>query len=64
MPGVVNWAAVIHVLYQYLHLLHSTGPLRWVHDELAQLARLEYGAYLLLGLAPPPSRLASSSSSS
>jgi hypothetical protein len=34
---------VVSLLYQYIHMVSAAGPLQWVHDEIAQLAKLDYG---------------------
>ena len=41
--GLANWVVVVDYVYQYLAIVRSAGPQRWIFDELQALAKLNYG---------------------
>lgn len=52
-PGVVNWAAAVAHVFLFLRLVQREGGAKWRegHEEMAQLAALEYSECVhLLGL--------------
>lgn len=42
--GLANWVEAVGAVYTYLRLIEAReGPPRWVHDEMARMAQLQYG---------------------
>ena len=43
LKGAVRWTQVVEVIFQYISMLLTVGPVEWIYDELRQLADLDYG---------------------
>lgn len=46
--GVANWITVVTIVYEYIHMLRTEGPQKWIFEELQQIAQIEYGEILCI----------------
>lgn len=43
VAGLANWMEVVGIIYEYLRLIDASGvPPQWIHDEMREMAELEY----------------------
>ena len=45
MKGLANWVQVVTRVFEYLAMLKSEGPRKWIYDEIEKVAEIDF-AYL------------------
>mmetsp|Transcript_19812 Transcript_19812/g.36722 ORF Transcript_19812/g.36722 Transcript_19812/m.36722 type:complete len:1301 (-) Transcript_19812:129-4031(-) len=40
--GMCEYKQVVALVFEYISMLRATGPQKWVYDELAEIAKLDY----------------------